>query len=373
MSEQTNQVKSSGMMAGLQRQALVVRVLVFSLFVVLVVAILFLITAFLYFQNVGGIPRTIPAAIPDSNVTVADFVQLNDAESYPAAIAVAADGTVYSASYVTGEVWRMSSSGTVQSIPDSAAQIGSVIGLDVDNTGRLYVLDRLDSLLLNGAIIWRIDGDTIEQVIEIPLQGRRFVGFPNDIALDADGNIYVADVQYDIGLATGRILRIDFVSGEIDEWWQMADSGPENPSAPAGLAYAAANNELLVTDAARNAIYRIPITRDNPTAETIYAFTGTPQDNPGLNGISVTDDGTIYVSALNLNRVARLENDDLVYLAAGFRGGSDVAYDTVENRLFVNNWDQRWLLPVRFIVINRYIEPRLPFSVDVIQLQPVEE
>ncbi|MDQ7024259.1 MAG: SMP-30/gluconolactonase/LRE family protein [Anaerolineae bacterium] len=368
MSEQTNQKKSGGMMASLQGQALILRVLVFSAFVVLIVAVLFLITAFLYFQNVGRITRTIPAAIPDAGVTVSEFVQLNDADSYPAAIAVAADGTVYSASYVTGEVWRILLSGTVQSIPDSAAQIGSVIGLDVDSSGRLYVLDRLDPLLLNGAIIWRIDGDTIEKVIEIPPQGRRFVGFPNDIAVDADGNIYVADVQYDVGLATGRILRIDFESGDIDEWWQMADSSPENPSAPTGLAYAAASNELIVTDTARNAIYRIPIS-DNPTAETIYTFSGLQQDSPGLNGVAVADDGTIYVSALNLNRIARLDNDALAYLAAGFRGGSDVAYDAVENRLFVNNWDQRWLLPVNFLIINRHIEPRLPFSIDMIDLQ----
>jgi sugar lactone lactonase YvrE len=367
MTESTNQAKTGGWIAWIQRQSLPVRVLILSISATAVIALLFLGTALLYFQNIRSIPRTIPAAIPDAGVTVAEFAQLDAPDAYPATVAVAPDGTIYTASYMTGTVWRIASDGTAQPIADSEAQIGSVIALEVDSTGNVYVLDRVDPLQPSGAIIWRIMDDTIEQVVTIPAQGRRFISLPAALAADASGYLYVADLQYDSGLATGRILRITLDSGEIDEWWQMPDAGSDKPSAPAGLAYDASSNSLIVTDAAREAIYRIALANDAPTAETLYEFTGT-QDRPGLNGVTVAHDGTIYVAALGLNRVARLENSELVYLAAGFRGGSDVAYDGTQNRLFVNNWDQRWILPVRFVFISQQFEPRLPFSIEVIQL-----
>jgi sugar lactone lactonase YvrE len=366
MSEQTKAETSSGFMTWIQRQTMIVRVLVFALLVVGIVATLFFLTAFLYFQNIRAILRTIPAAIPDTGVSVSEFVQFNAADGYPATVAVAQDGTLYSASYVTGAVWRIAADGTIQTIPNTEEQIGSVNGLTVDSTGTVYVLDRLDPLLLNGAVIWRIQGNTLEQVISIPPQGRRFVGFANDIAVDAAGNLYVADVLYAPGI--GRVLRISQATGEIDEWWQMPDASTTNPSAPAGLAYDGSTNTLLVTDAARDAIYRISLTEADPAAETLYQFSGAEDEQPGLNGITVTNEGVIYVAAVGLNRVARLDAGNLVYLAAGFRGGSDVAYDAVGHRLFVNNWDQRWLLPVDFLFLSQQFEARLPFSIDVIDL-----
>ena len=358
-------------MAWIQRQTMPVRLLVFAGFVVAVVAILFFLTAFLYFQNIRAMPRTIPAAIPGAGVNVSEFVQLDEADSYPATVAVAPDGTVYSASYVTGVVWRITADGTIQTIPNTEEQIGSVNAITVDSTGTVYVLDRLDPLLLNGAVIWRIQGDMLEQVISIPPQGRRFVGFANDIAVDTAGNLYIADVLYAPG--QGRVLRITQATGEIDEWWQMPDASTDNPSAPAGLAYDSSTNTLLVTDAARDAIYRVSLSNTEPTAETLYQFSGTDSDErPGLNGITVTNEGVIYVAAVGLNRVARLEDGNLVYLAAGFRGGSDVAYDAVGQRLFVNNWDQRWLLPVDFLFLSQQFEAHLPFSIDVIELGKAE-
>jgi sugar lactone lactonase YvrE len=367
MSEISNQ-RTGGLIAWMQRQALPVRVLILSLIALAVIVLLFLGTTLLYFQNIRSIPRTVPAAIPDAGVTVAEFVQLDAPDAYPSTVAVAPDGTVYTASYMTGTVWRITPDGTIQPIADSEAQIGSVIGLEVDNSGSVYVLDRVDPLVQAGAVIWRITGDTIEQVITIPQQGREFIALPVAIAADASGYLYVADFQYDGGLATGRVLRINIASGEIDEWWQMPDAGSENPSAPSGLAYDATSNSLIVTDAAREAIYRIALDNEIPTAETLYEFSGT-QDRPGLNGVTVATDGTIYVAVLILNRIARLENGELVYLAAGFRGGSDIAYDATQNRLFVNNWDQRWILPVRFVFISQQFEPRLPFSIEVVQLE----
>src|SRR5688572_419815 len=112
MSASTNQ-RTNGWMAWIQRQSLPVRVLILSILATVVIVLLFLGTALLYFQNIRSIPRTIPAAIPDTGVTVAEFVQLDAPDAYPAAVAVAPDGTLYTASYMTGTVWRIAPDGTV--------------------------------------------------------------------------------------------------------------------------------------------------------------------------------------------------------------------------------------------------------------------
>ena len=368
MSNEAQQVQQSGFMEWIQQQSSPVRFLIFGLLIVLVVLAIFWVTAFLFFLNIRNIPRGIPAVIPPHEISVSEFVTFDDAEAYPAAVAVAPYGTLYTASYVNGSVWAITPDGEVQEIPMSRAQIGSVVGLDVAADGTLYILDRIDPLQPQGATIWRMSENVLVRLIDIPPQGRRFVGLPNDIAVDVAGNLYVADVQFDLGRPGGRVLRIAAEFAEIEEWWTAPDAGSDKPSAPAGLAYDAAQNALIIADTGRNAIYRVGLDDDDPMAATTQLYDYEGDDVPGLNGVTVAPDGTIYVAALGLNRVARLEGNDLVYLVAGFRGGSDVAYDATNRRLFVNNWDQRWLLPVRFVFVSQRIAPRLPFSVDSINL-----
>ena len=119
MSESTNQAKTGGWIGWLQRQAMPVRVLILGLLGAVVVMLLFLGTALLYFQNIRSIPRTVPAAIPDTGVTVSEFAQLNAPDAYPSSVAFAYDGILYTGSYMTGAVWQFASDGTAQVIANS--------------------------------------------------------------------------------------------------------------------------------------------------------------------------------------------------------------------------------------------------------------
>ena len=69
--------------------------------------------------------------------------------------------------------------------------------------------------------------------------------------------------------------------------------------------------------------------------------------------------GEIYVALLNWNRVARLEEGELVMLAKDFRGASDLAYDGARDRLYVTNWNQ--------FSLGFGTKPQLPFAIDVIE------
>ena len=353
--------QQSGFVAWVRAQSGIVRALVFTGIMVAILLGLILLATGIFYLNVQNIPRVASAAILN-DVTVSEHVIFEDEQAYPGALATAPDGTLYIGSFATGAVWSADAEGNYAEIPATREQIGSVIGLDVDAEGTLYVLDRIDPLTRAGAIVWQItsEGD-LTQMGELPLDGRTQVIEPNDIAVDDAGNVYVVD------WALERVMRLD-PNGDASIWWVTRDDTGD--PAPTALAYSAADDSLLIGDLTLNTIYRVPTTATDTFAatETIYRH-DRAIDTPGINGLTVAPDGTLYVAALDVNRVGRIGDDgELVYLAGAFRGASDVAYVPTQDRLYVNNWDQRWLQPVSFLFFNFDVGARLPFSVDAVQL-----
>lgn len=361
-----NEKQRSGFIGWLQRQPGPVRLIGFFLIMTIFIMTLVGAVAFIYRFNVSRIARVQPITLLENEVTVREYVRFPDDDAYPAALAVSPDGTLISGSYASGVVWEVSETGAARALNRTRGEIGSIVGLDFGPDGALYIADRIDPLDIVGTFIWRIDPDgELVRVLESPATDEGSILLANDITVDSEGRIYVADLG-------NQVWRFAPDGSAGIAWWSAPETGDRRP-AVAGLAYDAANDRILVTDVNNNNIYAIAADATDPAteAEVLYEHANR-NDTPGLNGIDVAEDGTIYVAALDLNRVARLESDadgtrSLVYLASAFRGSSDVAYDPIEDRLFVNNWDQRWLQPVNFLFISFEIEPRLPFSVDVIE------
>ncbi len=360
MTQQDEQPRK-GFIGWAQRQSGPVRFGIFFGGIIGVIVLIFAVSAVLYYLNVRGFPRSVPVALEES-VTTEEFVVFDDEDAYPAALATTDNGRLYIGSYISGTIWFADSAGERSEIPGTREAIGSVVGLDVGADGALYVLDRVEPLMVAGAVVWRIAEGEIEQVASLPADGLQRVSLPNDIAVDDAGNLYVVDTDSSLR----RIWRFAPGADSGENWW----IAPQDPANPAGLAYDSANERLLVTDVARDAIYAIPLDADNPASatETLYLYDGVGTEPPGFNGLTVTPDGTIYVAALAQNEVMRLRDGTLLPLAGGYRGSSDVAYDPTTGRLFVNNWDQSWLTPVQFFVVRFFVEPRLPFSVDMVQV-----
>ncbi|GAB5493757.1 MAG: hypothetical protein Phog2KO_39720 [Phototrophicaceae bacterium] len=356
MSEKNDE--QSGFILWLSQQALPIRIISFFVFVVLIVGLIIGATIGLYYVNVSNFPRLVPFALDDT-VSVYEFAVLEDEEAYPSAIASASDGTAYTGSYISGAVWQILPNGEVIEMPDTRANIGSVIGIDVASDGTVYILDHLDPFLAGGAKIWQINVDGVTLHSEIAERGDISLLKPNDIVVSDDGLIFVLDISL------GQILTVDAEGLSI--WWQSPDSTYQI----AGLAYNALNNSLMISDAVRTAIYEIPLNAENPEAERQIVYVDeTTQSPPAFNGLSVGDDGTIYVAAFDLNEVWSIEpnTNTFTILANNYRGSSDVAYDSANQRLYVNNWDQSWLIPITLVVIQVDLPPRLPFSIDVIEL-----
>lgn len=304
-------------------------------------------------------PRSTAVAMLES-LTVREFAPLPDANAYPAALALAPDGTLYTGSYVNGTVWQITPEGTVTAIAGTGDAIGAVTGLDVAPDGTLYILDRLTPLETRGAIIWQIAPDgALTKIVDVATATLRL---PYDVAVDAAGSLYISDAYPQAPL----IWRYNLATATGENWWQLPAG-----SSPTRLIYNLQDETLLVSDTSNNILYSVPIQASNPAenATALYEFTGSLAETPGLEGITVAPDKRIFVSALGLNRVAQLnvETGTLDYLAGAFRGSSDIAYDAARQRLYVTNWEQRSLLPELFLIFQIDILPHLPFAIDVIE------
>jgi len=358
MSETQTHDDDSGLILWLSRQALPIRIASFIVFVVLIIVLIVGITTSLYYVNLTNLPRQQPIALSES-ISVSEFVTFEDPEVYPAAVASAANGTLFTGSYLDGTIWRVNATGDARVMPETESQIGSVIGLDVAADGTLYILDRHDPFMARGATIWRLTTDNVlETHITIAATGDTGITNPNDIAVTNDGTLFVLDIQ------RGQILQI--ADTTITPWWIV----PSSDYQVAGLAYDPQNNSLFITDALQAAIYEIPVdATDTEAARTVFYQETDEDETPLFNGITVGTDGQVYVSALGLNEIWQIDRTTatVTALAGNYRGASDVAYDSVNQRLYINNWDQRWLQPVTFFIFQFNVPPRLPFSVDSIE------
>lgn len=307
---------------------------------------LFLVTLLLVRNALNAGERVVSVALVP-NASVRQFAALPDSDAYPSAVATAPDGTIYTGSYVSGTVWRITPDGEVNEIPGTRDRIGALIGLTVAPDGSLLLVDQLDTdPRSTGGVIYLLQGDALSLFAE--------PGFiaPNDITMDADGRVYVSDS------GSNQVWRFDADGSNGASWWRSPALDVEGETAAVtGLAYDATRDAIIVTDPEINDIYRVAVS-DGAT-EVLYHH-GERSTPPGFDGAVVTPDGALYVAALGQNGVARVEDGRLDYIVGLFRGASDVDFAS-PNHLYVSNFDQT-------SIVIPLVSPQLPFAIDVIEL-----
>jgi sugar lactone lactonase YvrE len=324
------------------------RIVIFALMMIGGLLLIGGITVFLILLSVNSAPRSVGIAL-QPNVTVTEFAALPGDDAYPST-AAAAGGTVYTGSYATGAVWSVSSSGEVQELAGTRDTIGSITGLEAVPDGTLYIFDRVNSdPRTQGGLVWRYAPDgTLTEFANIEDE-RGFVA-PHHLALDGEGRLYATDR----GRREVWRWNADGTGGTL--WWNSAEDRPE--VIPTGIAYDAANQAMIISDSETDTLFRIQL--ESAVAEVIYDDTS-PTEEPYFDGVAVGADGTIYITALSLHRVAALQNGQLTYLAGGFRGPSDIAIGG-DGALYISNFDSSAL-------VVPGVSPQLPFALDVVRLK----
>ncbi len=338
------------MLQSIQRLPRGQRLLIFALIFGGGLFVLIAITVLLIRGTLTPGDRSLGTAL-NKDVVVSQFAALPDDDAYPAALAVTADGRVYTGSYKTGKLWVITPQGEVTAVATKGETLHAITGLTAAADGSLYIVDQTDAdPRTDGGNVKRMSPDGTVTAFATTADESGFIS-PDDVALDAAGNVYVSD------RARAEVWRFNTDGSGGIKWWTPPKLDGVDHYAPTGLAYDASKNAILITDSINDTLYRVPV--DAPDkSELLYWHKGraTP---PGFDGLTVTPSGVIYLAALGQRGIARLDGENLTYIAGLFRGPSDVDY-AAPDKLYVTNWDQ-------FSLAVTASKPSLPFALDVIR------
>ena len=202
--------------------------------------------------------------------------------------------------------------------PATSASLNFPSGLAVDGSGNLYISDsfnyRVRRVDAATGVITTVAGDGI----------RGFSGdggpatsaslnVPWGVAVDTSGNVYIADRD------NHRVRRVDAATGVITTvaGGFVGDGGPATSSSlnsPAGIALDASGN-LYIADSAHHRVRLVDgatgtITTVAGTTSTGFSGDGGPATTANLNspqGVAVDGSGNLYISDTFNHRVRRVD------------------------------------------------------------------
>jgi trimeric autotransporter adhesin len=259
----------------------------------------------------------------------------------PTGVGVDSTGNIYIADSANNRI-RKVSSGNITTIAGNgnaaftgdgaaatAASFNQPVAVAIDGSGNIFVVDQLNNAvrkITSAGVISTIAGTgTAGYNGDNIAASTAQLYFPTGVAVDANGNIYIAD------LANNRIREITAASGLITTVvgtgvaGYAGDSGAATAaqlSAPSGVALSK-SGDLYIVDQGNNVVRKVT----SGTISTV-AGTGAPGNtgdggkataallsNP--YGIAVDSTGNFYISDVVNNRVRKVGTDGNISNAAG--------------------------------------------------------
>jgi sugar lactone lactonase YvrE len=236
----------------------------------------------------------------------------------PEGIAVDKTGNIFVSISPLGQLWKIAPRamtpelfGTIDGIDPSAGDIG-VLGLAVDAPGNVYAGVQSTNAEANG--VWIFDRKSGEAT-RIP--GTENVAFPNDVAFDKVGNMYITDS------VLGAIWRLP-KHGELEPWLvgdeNLAGTGALGLGVPIGANGIEYRQGMLhVANTEKSLLLTIPINRDgSPGGSSILAEFPAVEVAPDTfvpgvpDGLALDVHGNIFVAQIALSTVARVTPDGVV-------------------------------------------------------------
>jgi sugar lactone lactonase YvrE len=261
------------------------------------------------------------------------------AGEFPESITAEKSGDLYVSMFVLDQVRRVDPAGA-QTVIARLPQGATPAGVKLDASGTLYVAATGFNLATGQTDpatrgVYRVGRDGSAQ--RIP--GTEAIAFPNDLAFDKRGNLYVTDP---VG---GSVWRIDR-SGAVVRW--VDDPLLHGTGELLGFPYGAngiafTHHRLIVSNTERGLLVAIPLEPDGDAGKaTVVA------SSPlllGGDGIALDAHGNVYcaVNGQNMLAVVRVDGsiDVLATAADGLDSPSSVAFGTGKrdhHSLFVVNF-----------------------------------
>ena len=227
--------------------------------------------------------------------------------------------------------------------PAVAAQLSAASGVAVDNDGNLYIADTANQRLrkITGGAIATISGTGVPGFSgENVAPATAPLNDPSGVAVDPAGHIYLADA------GNSRVRRID-PGGNLFTWAGNGNAAYygdgfaarlASVNQPEGVALDAAGN-VYIADTLDNAVRKVAT---DGTISTIAGYgtaafsgDGGPANKAALDhprGVAVDASGNIYIADTGNNRARKVDSrGTITTLAAGLSGPRGVAVDRAGN------------------------------------------
>lgn len=196
---------------------------------------------------------------------------------FPEGITVTSDGTFFVGSMEEGCIMRAAPGATqfMPFIPAGSNGLVSVLGLYVDETRRLLWACSADAG--NGRLTGRaaVGIKAFNLFTGEPRASYDFPkgGFPNDLTIDAQGNVYVTDSW------TPRILRLAAGSTALEEWINDPQLGTEIWSLN-GIDFDRDREVIYTVNQRAGKLFRIGVTPDGQAGQVTLVETSRPLRRP---------------------------------------------------------------------------------------------
>ncbi|WP_428329144.1 NHL repeat-containing protein [Mucilaginibacter sp.] len=218
----------------------------------------------------------------------------------PSGVAVDASGNVYVADAGNNQIRKITTGGTVSTLAGldtlGMPAIINPTGVAVDNSGNILVANYLNNniLLVNSAGSVSLFAGTGQGSANGPAASASFY-LPNSVAVDAAGNVYVADGVNNLIRKISTPRNVTTLAGNGSAGAVDSTGVAASFNGPAGLAVDVAGN-VYVADSNNNLIRKIT------PAGVVTTIAGSGQQG-AKNGIAIAHSNTKGLKALPKNRV----------------------------------------------------------------------
>lgn len=225
---------------------------------------------------------------------------------------------------------------TVAALPLPAGAFSG--GVKMGTHGVIFVVSSSFSPSPNASFVWRVSRGVVAPFAELDPNG-----FPNDLAFDDDGNLYVTDSFL------GRIWRVD-PRGVASVWLShpLFDGNPVAPALPVhafgidGIAFDREKKNIYVSNLDYGEILRIPFdSHGRPGPVHVFADDTRLQ---GADGIAFDAKGNLYVAVNAQDQIVSLDgrgNLDVLEQGSPLDGPSSLVFgkgDCDRATLYVSNF-----------------------------------
>lgn len=239
----------------------------------------------------------------------------------PESVIQAADGKLY-----VSEINEFGKDGDGQiRVIDHGKSSVLVQGLD-DPKGLTII--GTDLFVADKSRVWRVSLNQTPAKAEVYIAATEFPQVPqflNDLAADANGNLYVSDSGDIMGTGKGGAVYKITPQRKLS----LVIDGKADPRvlAPNGLLADAKGEHLLIVDFTSGILYDYDLAA-RKLQEIASGF-------GGADGIVRQANGTVYVSDWKNGKVYRVDNNKAVLLKDGYQSAADIALSQDDHHLLV--------------------------------------